>query len=312
VLKSKFKEYINPTTKERASRKVRLIVVLIVKTMSVVLSSFEKISPTALLVTYARQFSDIPYAKEIAKLVNAQSVVEDFVPGEQQTPLHTAILIEARYKTINRVLAQFQINQILELATGLLPRGIIVTQDPNVTYIESDLPAMLTQKQELVRQLIGDRPNLHFEAIDATHQPSQFPLGANYLSEHEPIAVLCEGLLGYLNFEEKKQLFANVRELLQRYGGVWISSDFVTKERREPLLEKIPAMRQLNHSISANTGRSLYDNSFDVNIIPHTQKWTTLGDLQIGDRVNLEIDPIARYIERYNSANRSGLKMLEG
>lgn len=60
------------------------------------------------------------------------------------------------------------------------------------------------------------------------------------------------------------------------------------------------------------TVNNVGDNSFDVNVIPHTQKQTTLGDLQIGDRVNLEIDPIARYIERYNSANRSSLKLLEG
>lgn len=60
------------------------------------------------------------------------------------------------------------------------------------------------------------------------------------------------------------------------------------------------------------TVNNVYDSSFEVNIIPHTQKWTTLGDVQIGDLLNLEIDPIARYIERYNSANRGNLKLLEG
>jgi len=37
---------------------------------------------------------------------------------------------------------------------------------------------------------------------------------------------------------------------------------------------------------------------FGVNIIPHTQKETTLGALRPGDRVNLEIDLIARYLAR--------------
>jgi riboflavin synthase len=37
---------------------------------------------------------------------------------------------------------------------------------------------------------------------------------------------------------------------------------------------------------------------FDVNIIPHTLKVTTLGELKIGDGVNIEIDVIARYLER--------------
>ena len=37
---------------------------------------------------------------------------------------------------------------------------------------------------------------------------------------------------------------------------------------------------------------------FDVNIIPHTLQVTTLGELEIDDGVNIEIDVIARYLDR--------------
>jgi riboflavin synthase len=37
---------------------------------------------------------------------------------------------------------------------------------------------------------------------------------------------------------------------------------------------------------------------FTINIIPHTLEKTTLGTLKVGSRVNLEIDQIARYVER--------------
>jgi riboflavin synthase len=37
---------------------------------------------------------------------------------------------------------------------------------------------------------------------------------------------------------------------------------------------------------------------FAVNIIPHTLEVTTLGELKVGDGVNIEIDVIARYLER--------------
>ncbi|HEY2466065.1 MAG TPA: riboflavin synthase [Steroidobacteraceae bacterium] len=37
---------------------------------------------------------------------------------------------------------------------------------------------------------------------------------------------------------------------------------------------------------------------FDVNLIPHTLDQTTLGELRIGDAVNIEIDVVARYLER--------------
>lgn len=37
---------------------------------------------------------------------------------------------------------------------------------------------------------------------------------------------------------------------------------------------------------------------FGINFIPHTQKATTWGEVKLGDRVNLEIDTMARYVAR--------------
>jgi len=55
-------------------------------------------------------------------------------------------------------------------------------------------------------------------------------------------------------------------------------------------------------SISLN-GVSLTVNNvdglrFDVNIIPHTHAVTTLGELRVGDGVNVEIDVVARYLDK--------------
>jgi riboflavin synthase len=48
----------------------------------------------------------------------------------------------------------------------------------------------------------------------------------------------------------------------------------------------------------------LSDESFDVWVIPHTLQETNLGDRTPGDRVNLEFDLIAKYVERI-TGNRS-------
>lgn len=47
------------------------------------------------------------------------------------------------------------------------------------------------------------------------------------------------------------------------------------------------------------------DCEFDVNIIPHTLTVTTIGALQQGHRVNLEVDLLARYMERLLSAGKN-------
>jgi riboflavin synthase len=46
-------------------------------------------------------------------------------------------------------------------------------------------------------------------------------------------------------------------------------------------------------TVNAVTG-----SSFEINIIPHTRAVTTLRNLAVGARVNLEADLIARYVER--------------
>ena len=42
---------------------------------------------------------------------------------------------------------------------------------------------------------------------------------------------------------------------------------------------------------------------FALNLIPHTLQMTTLKNLTVGSRVNLEVDLIARYVERMMSAD---------
>jgi riboflavin synthase len=42
---------------------------------------------------------------------------------------------------------------------------------------------------------------------------------------------------------------------------------------------------------------------FEVNLIPHTLEVTTLKHLKVGQRVNLEVDMIARYVERILSTS---------
>ena len=46
------------------------------------------------------------------------------------------------------------------------------------------------------------------------------------------------------------------------------------------------------------TVNEITNNTFVVNIIPHTQNVTTFGTSRLDDRVNLEIDLLSRYVAR--------------
>lgn len=58
------------------------------------------------------------------------------------------------------------------------------------------------------------------------------------------------------------------------------------------------------------TVNSVGNDLFDINVIPHTFKVTTMGRLGVGDLVHIEVDQIARYLERLlegDSDQRSNL-----
>lgn len=58
-------------------------------------------------------------------------------------------------------------------------------------------------------------------------------------------------------------------------------------------------------SLTVNTVDDRADGcEFSINLIPHTVEVTTLKHLQAGTKVNLEIDLIARYVERMLSADK--------
>ena len=50
-------------------------------------------------------------------------------------------------------------------------------------------------------------------------------------------------------------------------------------------------------------------NSFGLNIIPHTAEVTTMGAYRVGTAVNIEVDLLARYIERMLGSDTGGLSI---
>ena len=52
-------------------------------------------------------------------------------------------------------------------------------------------------------------------------------------------------------------------------------------------------------------------NRFDVNIVPHTQQRTVFHTYQVGSRVNIEVDIIARYLERLLGGRTDGAALKD-
>ena len=231
--------------------------------------NFKNISLTARLTAYMRQYSDIPFAKDVANRLRAEEAFEKLLRDNELSPkdlLWYAPLLEVRYKSVAETIRKLRATQVLELASGFSLRGLAVTQDPRLTYVESDLEELTEEKASLVADLrrqyrLADHGNLHLVTVDALDR-SQLRSAAKGFRRDQPIAVVNEGLLLYLSATEMATVARNIRDLLIEFDGVWITPDFSVKQDVKEVSEQ---QRRFRRVVAAATERTMYKNAFDNN-----------------------------------------------
>ena len=229
-----------------------------------------KISPTAKLVAYFRQFSDIPFAADVAALMHAEDVFNEFLQGTDLTPEFlnwAATLAEARYKSVVSAIKREGITQVLELASGLSLRGLAMTEDPEYTYVETDLPGITEEKRQILsiiksNQALRERQNLFFHAVNILEE-TQISSAIRHFEPSRPVAVIHEGLFQYLSMSEKETAARNIHSVLSRFGGVWITPDFETKAELERRSHQNSQLHSTRQAVTGATQRDLYNAAFD-------------------------------------------------
>jgi riboflavin synthase len=95
--------------------------------------------------------------------------------------------------------------------------------------------------------------------------------------------------------------------LARQEGGSW---QIAIRARAEmaPFIAEKGSITVNGVSLTVNDVRDRADGTCDflLNIIPHTAAVTTLGALAVDDKVNLEIDVLARYLKRMQSLAAAG------
>jgi O-methyltransferase involved in polyketide biosynthesis len=189
---------------------------------------YSTISPSARAVLALRSLSpELPFVREAAEHVlgkDALATEHARLQGLAGWQMRLWHFVE-RYQSLDRLLAASGLTNVLELAAGLSLRSYALARQHAVTYLDTDLPEMIETKRGLVEQLavgplVGDVKLRAMNALgegELTAAVDELPPG--------PVAVLNEGLLMYLDDAEKRRLAANVRDVLARRGGVWITAD---------------------------------------------------------------------------------------
>lgn len=161
---------------------------------------------------------------------------------------------ENRYKTVDEALRKCCITNIIEMSSGFSFRGLALCADEDVDYIDTDLPGIVATKTDLISTLVCQWPeNFTVAPLNVLDESAfgslvaQLPAGL--------VAIVNEGLLVYLNSNEKRRLCAIIHSILKERGGCWITGDIYIKDT-----VKIPQQDETQKFIDAH---NVEENKFE-------------------------------------------------
>jgi len=220
--------------------------------------SHDKISYTAILCARSlAENTNIPYAKEIYNILKEKKyartnhlkfafLLSKFFKGIQ---LFHAFL-EARFLSMDYTLKKLNYPNVIEVASGLSPRGIIY---PGL-YIETDLKNMIEIKKKVLADIFISKKDYFLEPLNILDKKQLFNIGKIYRKSNskKPLAIIHSGLWTYLTKEEQLIMRNNIREFLKKFckKGYWISQDFRPKSFQKNLFFKF-----FRGGITKKTGR---------------------------------------------------------
>ncbi|MFX1502589.1 MAG: hypothetical protein ACFFDH_16630, partial [Promethearchaeota archaeon] len=197
-------------------------------------TAFDSISSSAKSLLLTKALTSISFAKEAAELIWNGNITQFPRENEFTTKLILRLIhFETRYQSIDAALSELNIKNILEFSSGYSFRGLKLCKNPEILFIDTDLPQLMEKKELLVRELAKkycsySTNNLILQALNVLDETAfieiteQFPPG--------PIAIVNEGMLVYLNDKQKLKLCKIIHEILSSRKGYWITADVYIKK----------------------------------------------------------------------------------
>jgi O-methyltransferase involved in polyketide biosynthesis len=140
-------------------------------------------------------------------------------------------LLLARHRIIDSILDGLiggGASQVVEVACGMSPRGWRFSEryGERLTYVEADLPAMARRKRDALARM-GSLSERHRVAeLDVLHEggPGSLEALVEELDPANPLVIVTEGLLTYLDDETVDGLWARLAQVLARFPkGVYLT-----------------------------------------------------------------------------------------
>ena len=163
----------------------------------------------------------IPDAAEIVCRLNLDNNKSFQGMADADTILGNAVVVEAKYRAMCRLIENSGYNICVDLPCGYTPKAIHLTKKI-FRFIGLDLPIVIQEVAPIIYSLVDCPQKISFGEVDATNYES---LETALRDVDEPICISTEGMLMYFTENEIDSVISNIATLLSLHGGCWITPD---------------------------------------------------------------------------------------
>jgi O-methyltransferase involved in polyketide biosynthesis len=198
---------------------------------------FSSISPSARWMLLIKGYTNIPFARKVAELLEyPKTYIPDF--KKRDFTLWAGVIhLERRYWSIDHLLRDLNIQNILEISSGYSFRSLEYARQKGFHYIDTDLQEVIATKKKFVDSILQDE-NITNGKLELLPLNALDEIAFRAIVDHFPsggVAIVNEGLLTYLDTQEKQKLCKIIHGILTERGGYWITADIYLKNKQPRL-----------------------------------------------------------------------------
>lgn len=237
------------------------------------------VSYTAPVTLYWLSKAGVPEAVEYVKYIDAELILKpENISQYERVEKVNKIYQEIRYKSLNDFIENGNYTNVIDLGCGVSPR-FLYTAQKKINYVGVELEDVVNVLNIYAPNFLNDdsRKYVNFAVADVSSKKEMFDAAKNLDGK---ICIVEEDLWMYLPREKQKAMLENIRDILKKHGGCFVTSDLVAGE------------------IFMTADKTIYGDEDAMIIAKETQKvYENISKILFGDTMFNSTDEAVKFIE---------------
>ena len=248
---------------------VPLLIFCTILTAKVSAAEFEMVSYSALVKLQWLSYSGQPDAKKILKTLKVTNLYDKKnLPDYERLEKLNSIYQELNYLSTVQYVQQKNYRNVLDIGGGYNPRAVIFAREGR-KYFSAELMAVAVSASDVMSKILNKNQFQNLTYDEVLVEDREAMLGAADKLNGK-MCIIENGLMIYLTEDRADEMFKLIKEILQKHGGCFITTDFVTKDYFKEIAVALYGESQAD--LLYDETKVMYEQLFDNPIFDDTFK----------------------------------------